>query len=816
MIFNKDSCMSEVNKNRLKDVSNMDWKINDFEYFERCNNSLLIFNNFYPEGKQGGIELVQHGERILANGDLRIVEISNQWSSTPSTIKKNIDRENKSIKLCQKYEKEDIDYSINIRAEKESVIIDVCVDNLPVDYLNNKLGFNFEFFPDSFCGKTYFMDNKPGILPRLESGEISKGSDKDFLSLIPLASGKKLIVAPEDELKSFVVESDNTTLDLIDVRKKETHGLFVVRANIPENNDKNNFTIRLTPTSIPNWRKKPIVLYSQIGYHPCQDKVCLIEYDLKEELSTDITLYKLDEKGKLHPVLKKEIKNWGLFLNNNYGRFDFSEIKEEGLYLIGFNNIKTEMFRIHKEIYNRGVWQPTLETYIPVQMCHMEVSDRNRIWHGLCHQNDAYQAPSNLDLSYVEEYEQGKLLDTTFKENEKIPNLNIGGWHDAGDFDLAATSQTWVTHILSLIYEEFGIQSDQTSIDFVNKRVKLKCPDGSPDILEQIVHGVENLLGGYRNSDHSFIGISDPSIDQYKKTGDAASVLDSSNDMNTVEGHSTGFRYAFTNRDTSVEYMNCSALATASKAIVDFNNQLSKECLSTAQKIWEYENNNQPIYSPGPEISEDFFYSQVLASVELYLVTKDEIYLDFIENNISAITKNIDKVGWAVARVANEIKNINIINEYENALNNYSKLLSDSLEKNPFRVPLEMYIWGVGWKVQDFAVKQYFLHKYYPNLFFADNVYRSLHYVLGCHPCSNTSLVSGVGVKSMLIAYGTNVDDYTFIPGGVVSGPALLHPNIVEFREEYPYLWQQAEYSIIGAATYLFTVFAVKKLTNNQ
>jgi hypothetical protein len=40
------------------------WVLNDQEYFERPGLSVLVFHDIYPEGKQGGIEIIQHGERV--------------------------------------------------------------------------------------------------------------------------------------------------------------------------------------------------------------------------------------------------------------------------------------------------------------------------------------------------------------------------------------------------------------------------------------------------------------------------------------------------------------------------------------------------------------------------------------------------------------------------------------------------------------------------------------------------------------------------------------------------------------------------------
>jgi hypothetical protein len=90
-----------------------------------------------------------------------------------------------------------------------------------------------------------------------------------------------------------------------------------------------------------------------------------------------------------------------------------------------------------------------------------------------------------------------------------------------------------------------------------------------------------------------------------------------------------------------------------------------------------------------------------------------------------------------------------------------------------------------------------------------------LNYVLGCHPGGNLSLVSGVGAQSLTIAYGTNRAEWSYTPGGIASGPALLRPGMIELMDPFPWLWQQKEYVIGGAASYIFLVLAADELLNN-
>ena len=89
----------------------------------------------------------------------------------------------------------------------------------------------------------------------------------------------------------------------------------------------------------------------------------------------------------------------------------------------------------------------------------------------------------------------------------------------------------------------------------------------------------------------------------------------------------------------------------------------------------------------------------------------------------------------------------------------------------------------------------------------------ALNFVLGVHPGRNTaSFASGVGARSMTTAYGFNRGDWSYIPGGVVSGTALIRPDLPELKD-FPFLWQQAEYVMGGGAThFMFLALAADQV----
>src|SRR5699024_4521365 len=114
---------------------------------------------------------------------------------------------------------------------------------------------------------------------------------------------------------------------------------------------------------------------------------------------------------------------------------------------------ESSLFRIAEDVYDRGVWQPVLEYFLPVQMCHMRVNEKYRVWHDHCHADDARMAPTSL--GHFDGYSQGPSTLCKYKSGDAVPGLNCCGWHDAGDFDLRVESQAGESYILALAYECF-------------------------------------------------------------------------------------------------------------------------------------------------------------------------------------------------------------------------------------------------------------------------------------------------------------------------------------------------------------------------
>ena len=796
--------------------------LNDQEYFEMQGLNVMVFHDFYPEGHQGGISIIQNGVRVATNGDLRLEPAPGQWQPIPKVGKRIVDRQNLCVRVPAAYPNPDrhhkgfnpihypdlhFKYQVKVQAEGATIRIRVDLEEaLPAEWIG-RVGFNLELFPGILFGKMYSMDEQVGLFPRQLNGPLIR-ENNGSLQVKPLAVGKKLVVAPECAAQRLTITTAHSELQLLDGRAHHNNGWFIVRTPIPANVTQNAVEWLVTPNVLPDWQYEPVIHISQVGYHPRQEKVAVIECDRRHQNAEPVFLKRILPSGEQVVVLSAEPKRWGEFMRYQYFQFDFSAVQQAGMYCITYRSSQSEPFQIDAAVYERHVWQPTLEYFLPVQMCHVRVNDRYRVWHGACHLDDALMAP--VDTLHLDGYQQGSTTLTKYQPLEPVPGLNVGGWHDAGDYDLRVESQAGTVHTLALIYEAFQVNYDQTTIDQPRRIVELHLPDGKPDLLQQIEHGVLTILAGYHHLGRLYRGIIAPTLRQYVHLGDAATmtdnrIYDATLQPDQIQENSSGQpddRWVFTEINPERELRVVAALAAAARVLPSYDDSLARECLRVAEELWQ-QNQDKP----------ENDRAKIEALVELILVADQNTYKTRLVALLPAIQTQIRRVGWGLGRVLPLVKNPQFEQAVTAALQDYSQKLTQELQENPFGVPYRPHIWGAGWSIQRFAVHQYYLHRHWPNLFPARHLFNALNFILGCHPGQNTAaFVSGVGAQSLTVAYGFNRADWSYIPGGVASGTAYIRPDFPELKE-WPFLWQQTEYVIGGGAShFMFMVLAANQL----
>ncbi len=801
-------------------------KLNEQDYFEMQGLNVTAFSDIYPDGHQTGVTVIQHGSRVAANGDLRLEISPGQWSPMPVGGKQTVDKKTQTISQILSYPDPSKDrkgfnpiiypdlkftYQVNVTALKDNQFkISVDLEKpLPQEWVG-KIGFNFEIFPGEFFGKSWLLDGQSGIFPQQPNGPLVNPHG-EFLTAA-LGTGKKLIVAPDSDKQRMTIESKTGELELWDGRANHNNGWYIVRGVIPANKTRGALEWVVTPHVIKNWIYEPVIQVSQLGYGTTQPKQVVIEQDKRDTRASPIKIFKLSETGK-SLVKEAKVKPWGNFLRYQYMSYDFSDIKEPGMYQISYRDKISHAFKIGDDVFSRHAWQPTLEYFLPVQMCHMRVNEKYRVWHGLDHQDDARMMP--LNFNHIDGYISDGSTRTKFKPGERVPGLDAGGWHDAGDYDLRVESQMGTVWLLATMVEEFGLNHDATLIDQEKKLVEIHVADGKNDALQQIEHGLLSVLGGYKSMGRLYRGIIEPTIRQYVLLGDAMVQTDNlpydpalkEGEIKNGKSGTPDDRWVFTEDNPERELDVAAGLAAAARVLKNFNPTMAKEALDAAQNLYK-------VAAPKtkrPDV-------RVFALAELILATNNDNYRNELVGLQQQIVTDIEKTGWAIGRVMPSIKNEAFVNTINSAVDAYQKTVRERAQtESPYGVPYKPNIWGAGWTIQEFGVKQYFFHKSWPQFTGTESYVNALNFVLGVHPGENTqSFASGVGANSATVAYGVNRADWSYIPGGVISGTALIRPDLPELKI-WPFFWQQTEYVMGGGeANYMFLALAVDQLNRNQ
>ena len=810
-------------------------------YLTRPGLDVIVFDDIYPDGHQTGVTVIQHGVRVAANGDVRLEPEPGQWSPIAKAGERTVDRATGTITQALAFPDPDkngkgfnpifypdleLGYRVRVTPlEGNRFRISVDLDKpLPAEWVG-KAGFNLELFPTHLFGKSWILDGASGIFPRQPGGPVerlgggtvpeprNRQANGPVQSLngqalaAPLASGKALVVAPEADLQRIRIESRNGELQLLDGRSAHNNGWFIVRQPIPAGATKNAIEWVVDANTVENWSYKPVIQVSQVGYAPAQPKRAVFELDRRDLGNETARVYRLTAEGR-QEVLSSEPQPWGDFLRYRYRILDFSQVREPGMYVVTYGGQESHPFRIANDVYSRHVWQPTLEYFLPVQMCHMHVAEKYRIWHGLDHQDDALMAP--VSLNHFDGYVQGPQTLTKYSPGDVVPGLNAGGWHDAGDYDLRVESQIGTVWLLAKMVEEFGLDYDATRIDQQRKRVEIRDPDGRNDAIQQIEHGLLSVMGGYRAMGRLYRGIITPSLRAYVMLGDAANHSDNVF-RKEVEGLGLDAngdairwddRWVFTEDNPDRELNVAAGLAAAARVMRSENPELAAEALAAAEDV--------AAKAMGRARQTR---NKVFALAELIQSTANPKYVEELVALEQAIVAEPGAHAWMLASILERLPP-DFRARLDAAVADYqAKIAEEAKTDSPYGVPYEPQIWGAGWDIQRRGVEQWFFHKGWPEATSPDSFLNALNFVLGVHPGENTaSFVSGVGSHSALVAYGVNRADWSYIPGGVISGTNLVRPDLPELKV-WPFFWQQTEYVMGGGETnFMFLALAADRM----
>jgi len=216
--------------------SSTDLHLSQNDALEAHGISVLLFHNQYHkvfgDQKMSGLEIILHDQRIATNGDVRLSATPAQWDPIPEVEgRKRGASADEVVALCS-YSERELKYRIDVRPENGGFRVAVQLDDPLPSGLVGKAGFDLEFVPDLYFGKSFVTGGSTGIFPRHSDGPMERAPG-GAAEPMPLAKSDKIVLSPEDPLTRVSINSESGPILLFDGRNQAQNGWFVVRTLLP-------------------------------------------------------------------------------------------------------------------------------------------------------------------------------------------------------------------------------------------------------------------------------------------------------------------------------------------------------------------------------------------------------------------------------------------------------------------------------------------------------------------------------------------------------------------------------------------------------
>lgn len=693
-------------------------KLNDREYFERQGVNVLVFSNNFNGGfndeKNSGIEIIHHGVRTVQGGAVRLSNTPEQWDLVPKTVSRKVDREKNSIEVSMRYDEYDFDSRVVVTARDKAVEISVWLDKPVPEKLAGEAGFNIEFLPSQYWLKTYSVDGRLGRLPRYATSQTvtrpnsekprqfkgfktydDRGTNR-FVDPLPIETGHQLTLAT-DQPERMISISSNSELKLYDGRMLAQNGWFVLRSVLPKEKTGKVLSWTVEPYAIPGWIREPNIGFSQVGYIPDQPKVAVIELDKNDTPQATASLMRIKPDGTSEQAFSGAINSWGPYYKYNYVKFDFSSVRQPGIYYIQYGKTRSNDFLIDEHVYDK-ITDATTDVWVPIHMNHMYVNEGYRTWHGEPFKEGYLQAPPS---DHFDLHSQGESTDTKYKPLELIPGLNIGGFFDAGDFDIETGSNINVVQNFIRTWELFHPQRDETFVSQQQRYVDLHRPDGVPDILQFIEHGILNLVSQAEQIGHMASTLSNSVLDNYHHLGDAASITDGLHydpSLRPYEVSADGKRsgtpddmWAFTTRNPRLDLQAAGVFTSAARVLKGYNDDLAKRAQTQADRLRK-------------EATELLAKRNIRRNAQ---AEADDAWLYGDTNMVRNVQTALDSV---------PMKDKSYLKRIRPLIVKFAEYVKSFDAQNPYGVPIGLGNWAGVNMVLNFGIAVNYAHIYFPDI----------------------------------------------------------------------------------------------------
>ncbi len=460
---------------------------------------------------------------------------------------------------------------------------------------------------------------------------------------------------------------------------------------------------------------------NQLGFSSDDLKTAVVFSNSNLARFTFSVLDKDDKEAYKGELIQSAVKLSGF--NFAYS-IDFTDLKEEGRYVIEINGVQSYPFKIGKNLYNSVV--DSLLKFFKVQRCGYT----NPILHKTCHPYDVTALVEDGKVIY-------KTLDVT------------GGWHDAGDYIKFLNTTAYATYIMIFAYDfdpgKFGFDSDKNSV---------------PDILEEAKVGLDWLLRlNYENK---------------KFITQVQSLRDHDQGWRMPEDDQLNFdRPGFLGIGKNLIGIYSATLALAARIWKEDlkYDEFAKKCLLSAGHFYALRNSVPDLdtSSSGFYLDKSFHGKLGLAAIELYMTTgKRQYLLDAIEQGDLAGSD----FWWSWGDI-NSLLHFRLA-DFEPRFTEYLKKNVDHFnevrKKNLFGT-ISDYGWGSNNTILGIALQAILLKKISKNVLYDSLIIYQRDFIFGRNQWG-VSFISNIGFDFAKNFHSQiSFLNKTSLPGAIAAGP---------------------------------------------
>ena len=510
-------------------------------------------------------------------------------------------------------------------------------------------------------------------------------------------------------------------------------------------------------------------------------------------------------------------------MQSGFAMFDFSEVREPDEYRVVWEGGSVE-FPIRGQVFEDGLWEPTLDYFLPFQMCHAAVDLGHGITgHGPCHMDDAVRVPAHFPGT--DGFVSYECEGTPYEAGDPVL-CDKGGWHDAGDCDLNIYAQGFAAYQLALAYEEFGIERDVAALDVAAQTFAAGRADGVPDILQQVEWGVHWLLSMLQDDGRSYVGV--VAQPQYRSRGGG---WEESTDNQPGSGDE---RHLYVDYHAELQLMQATALSAASRVLGAVRPELAERCLTAARQAFAYFRSHEEAYRRTAYFYEgrpgrDGAVAGALA--ELYMTTGEAEYLEQLEamsDEIAALDMDWPAKQFSspstfwyappmLARLSARLPEGELRSACLSVCRRAAAFHANRLSGRPWAGHYTDFgKLGSNPNVLSRVYDAYWLSRVAPDVLSMDQAMLPMLWMYGLHPLSDAVFVSGIGYDGPRHIHSGHLTHVFRPERGAVPGAPV--PGITTVRWYWPdnvlYYFDDGnvsnmESTIYQAVAYLFAVNAM-------